>query len=277
MAGHLIYRMADALLDWIRSLGQVSGDARRALWKVANLHQWGPDDFVDFFIDAPRARMPPALDLLTPYELAAIRRAWHTEVERVNFKDRRQDPSWEMLAGEPPPPLPPPGRPPSSQLVSAWPRFESGAWDAEQDRAFPHFASLEPCGYRANPGALFSKIHLPGAPRRRLQRPSSAPPGGGRASKPRKLQRKPFKQPITGPRCSGMSPWWQGSAWEQIPPLDIEPMHHDVVAQFRRNPPARVSCPAHYFAFGPRQEDYFSIDSWYRMRRPRSMLEVGHW
>lgn len=255
--------MAAFLLDWIRQLGQISGDARILLARAAYENQWSFEEFEQIVISSAP---PDALaDLLNPYELAVVRRAW-----RDDFPSMGGGPSVELSprwhhgrpAGELRPrtgpasetPWPPPighpawgdvrdepfiGEPVSREQAS--PRMPGMA----DPRALFHqgFSPTREDASRPSPGrtgkgmSTFAcgAMHplpathvVPGTAAQQARRPMSAPPGRrvaessrprwGAAERPgpagfRRGAKQQYKAPVTASRCSGQTPWWQGSAW----------------------------------------------------------------
>lgn len=195
--------MSAELLEWLRRLGQISATARQVLEKIARDRRWTVDDFADCIV---RTSLVPlvVLDSVSPFELAAVRRAFdadfghHSESRSLwqEYKDGRRaatGATWPPPAGD-----------------LAW----GGAAhrSAVRRRAFSASApGRYNSPYQGRLGALSGPTSRSLSP---VERSTSA--RRHRSDSP--LFRRPYKPPLTSPRCSGMSPWWHDSPWSS-PPL----------------------------------------------------------
>lgn len=187
--------MAAFLLDWIRQLGCISGDARTALVRAVYEYQWSIEDFAKQVIES----MPPVVlaESLTPFELAAVRRAWCAE-----FIDSGNQGQWRPWWQQDVLPLEPCWLQPS--LRPAWPPpVGDPSWGRPQDEEWPEVPvyfdssprSWSPFVSRApDPSPLFQQGGF-GALRQRRLRGASVPRG-----------RKALGRGMSTFACGAMSP-----------------------------------------------------------------------
>lgn len=228
--------MSAFLLDWISRLAQISGDARHALYRAAHSHQWGFEDFADNVIGAAKV-MPSIADVLTPFELAVVRRAWHSDFEQNAYFDQRtwqpsykegnlrydnagrygwrydsllpsrafEIPAWERPMSPrgrqgrgPLPPAVPAERPPGRDVTNA-PRWLAEPQWRREPVAYGDYEDDLWRPYQPAP-AVGGRRRAQSAPQRDRWRGDPLPEPDYRGS-------APFG------RYSGSPPWWHQSAW----------------------------------------------------------------
>mmetsp|Transcript_56601 Transcript_56601/g.88084 ORF Transcript_56601/g.88084 Transcript_56601/m.88084 type:complete len:288 (-) Transcript_56601:244-1107(-) len=254
--------MATELQDWIRNLGQISGDARHALLRAAWDLRWGLSEFENAIVTT--TSLPAFIvDQLTPFEVAAIRRAWHADFDDAfSWRSResrmaKTAPSWEMLGGEPwwshehligsewPPPIGDPswgnpegeviGRRPSKTLVS---RCRTNTPDGRPQSAHS-FRKSDKKGRNDRPstfacGPVDPKVAVnmdvsQGSPSKMHRRVGAPRRSMSAQCANRSARSRPaFQSPSIVRRSSGMSPWWRESAWSTIPSLECEPIRREL-------------------------------------------------
>lgn len=230
--------MSSFLLDWLSRLAQISGDARQALFNLARERRWSLDDFAWEVINA-RVWPQKLRDALTPFEIAAVHRAWLLDFGHDTYFEQR---SWV---------------PPFREGVLTF-DDPPGNWSYNNLRpTCPHCGSTcmadsnycRKCGEALIGADIFTDRHglsrdgwRSPQPTRRQHRGSCAyglveplpvsciVAGDARRRGRCRCHSAPHSRPSAQfQRCSGTRAWWHRGVWDALPPDRALPAEVDAM------------------------------------------------